>query len=99
VEGESGGFSIVKVLKIDAEGVHIRVFSNRFAQRPADIDISNLYMAGIDRKDDEELGLGHLPLRRETFSGWKPQLIKVVPVQPAELEGYEMWKEGKGGYF
>src|SRR4051812_2989510 len=76
VEGEKGGFSIVKILKLDDGGVHIRAYSNRFPQRPSEIDISRLYMAGINRKDDEELGMGHLPLSRESFSGWKPVLIK-----------------------
>ncbi len=99
VEAEKSGFSIVKILKLDAAGVHIRAYSNRFPQRPNDIDASTLYMAGIDRKPDEELGMGHLPLSRESFSEWKPILMKVVPVEPAELEGYEMWKDAKGGYF
>lgn len=99
VEGEKGGYSIVKILKLDIVGVHIRTYSNRFPQRPTDVDVSKLYMAGIDRKPDEELGMGHLPLSRESFSGWKPELIKVVPVVPDELEGYKMWEEAKGGYF
>jgi len=99
VEGEKGGFSIVKILKLDSAGVHIRAYSNRFPQRPTDIDVSTLYMAGIDRKPEEELGMGHLPLSRDSFSGWKPELIWVVPVEPAELEGYEIWKDAKGGYF
>ena len=99
VEGEKGGFSIVKILKVDDAGVHIRAYSNRFPQRPTDVDVTTLYMAGIDRKPDEELGMGHLPLGKESFSGWKPKFIKVIPVDPTELEGYEMWKEAKGGYF
>lgn len=99
VEGETGGFSVVKILKLDDGGVHIRVYSNRFPQRPGDIDVSKLYMAGIDHKPDEEMGMGHLPLGNESFDGWKPELIKVVSVAPAELEGYEIWKESGGGYF
>jgi hypothetical protein len=99
VEGEKGGFSVVKILKVDGTGVHIRAYSNRFSQRPSEIDASKLYMAGIDRKPDEELGMGHLPLRKESFLGWKPVLIKVVPVELAELEGYNMWKDANGGYF
>lgn len=99
VEAEKGGYSIVKILKLDTVGVHIRAYSNRFPQRPTDVEVSKLYMAGIDREPDEELGMGHLPLSRESFSGWKPVLIKVVPVVPDELEGYKMWEEAKGGYF
>lgn len=99
VEAEKGGFSIVKILKLDAVGVHIRAYSNRFPQRPTDVDVTKLYMAGMNRNPDEELGMGHLPLSKESFAGWKPELIKVVSVEQAELEGYEMWKEAKGGYF
>ena len=99
VEGEKGGYSVVKILKLDASGVHIRAYSNRFPQRPTDVDVSKLYMAGIDRKPDEELGMGHLPLGRESFSGWNPKFIKVVPVDASELEGYKMWEEAQGGYF
>ena len=43
--------------------------------------------------------MGYLPLSRQSFTGWKPEFIKVVPAEPAELEGYEMWKEANGGDF
>ena len=99
VEAERGGFSVVKVLKLDSGGVHIRLYSNHFDQRPSDIDVSGLYMAGVTRKPEEELGMGHLPLSHESFAGWRPKLINIVPVQSTELEGYEMWREAKGGYF
>ena len=33
-QNEEGIFSIVKVLKLDDGGVHIRLFSNMFAARP-----------------------------------------------------------------
>lgn len=99
VEGEKGGFSIVKILKVDDVGVHIRMYSNRYPQRPTDVDVSGLYMAGMNRGPDEELGMEHLPLGRESFAGWKPQLIKVVTVEPAELDGYQIWKDANGGYF
>ena len=99
VEAERGGFSIVKVLKLDPAGVHIRLYSNHFARRPSEIDVSTLYMAGVTRKPNEELGMGHLPLSRASFAGWKPKLIKIVSVESTELEGYEMWRQAKGGYF
>ena len=99
VEAERGGFSIVKILKLDPAGVHIRLYSNHFAQRPSEIEVSALYMAGVTRKPDEELGMGHLPLRNASFAGWRPKLIKIVSVENTELEGYEMWRQAKGGYF
>ena len=99
VKAERGGFAIVKILKVDPAGVHIRLYSNHFAQRPSEIDASALYMAGVARKPNEDLGMGHLPLSLASFSGWRPKLIKVVSVENAELEGYEMWRQAKGGYF
>ena len=99
VESEDGGYSVAKILKLDTEGVHIRLFSNQFPTRPSDVDTSKLYMAGINHKPDEQLGIGHLPLSRASFQNWKPVQIKVVSVNADELEGYEMWKASGGGYF
>jgi len=99
VESENGGYSIVKILKLDPEGVHVRLYSNHFSKRPSDVDPANLYMAGIDHRPEENLGLGHLPLSRTSFEGWRAVLIKVVAVEADELDGYDTWKEAGGGYF
>ena len=90
---------MVKILKLDPEGVHVRIYSNHFAIRPNDVDVATLYMAGTTSPSGHNLGIGHLPLLRASFVNWRPRLIKVVLVDPSELDGYEMWKEGKGGYF
>jgi hypothetical protein len=99
VAHENGKYIVVKILKLDAEGVHVRSYSNLFGHRPRDVDESKLYMAGIDHKPSEALGMGHLPLAKESFRQWDAQLIKVVPVRDSELEGYRMWLDAKGGYF
>jgi hypothetical protein len=98
--GETGAFTVIKILELDDEGVHIRSYSNRFAEHPAQLDETTLYLAGFDKRADEELGMGHLPLSKQSFAGWDVRLIKVVPVTPDELEGYELWKEqANGSYF
>ena len=89
----------MKVLKVDDQGVHVRVYSNHFDSRPAELDESSLYITGIDRDPNEQLGMGHLPLSKDSFGAWQPRYITTVPVDAAELEGYEMWKEAGGGYF
>jgi hypothetical protein len=94
-----GGFSILKILKIDENGCHIRVYSNNFSIRPSSIDENQLYMAGINRKPKETLGMGHLPLSKSSFTGWGVVFIKKSTVSSEELEGYRMWLEAKGGYF
>lgn len=99
VPAEAGKYSIVKILKTDGGGVHLRIYSNLFPSRPTAVDESKLYMAGMDHKPHELLGMGHSPISYESFRQWQPELIKVVPVQPDELEGYRMWLDAKGGYF
>jgi hypothetical protein len=96
---EEGTYSVLKILKVDGEGVHIRLYSNQFLERPTDVDEDTLYMAGVDREPDAVLGIGHLPLSKQSFTGWDAQFIKAVPVEEGELEGYEMWLEAEGGYF
>jgi hypothetical protein len=100
VATEKGDFSVVKILKLESDGVHISVYSNRFPERPSDVDVAKLFMAGINSdKPDDELGMEDLPLRRHAFSELSPQLIKVVPIESSELEAYEMWKKAGGGYY
>jgi hypothetical protein len=99
VPHENGKYIVVKILKVDAGGVHVRSYSNLFDQRPRDVDESKLYMADIDHKSSEALGMGHLPVAKESFRQWDAQLIKVVRVRDDELEGYRMWLDAKGGYF
>jgi hypothetical protein len=98
-QNDDGSYSVLKILKVDDHGVHVRLYSNQFSQRPNDVDSNTLYMAGIDRKPDERLGMGHLPISKASFSSWGAQYIKTVPVTDDELEGYRMWLDAEGGYF
>lgn len=97
--GENGGFSVLKILKLDDGGVHVRLYSNHFAAPPTKIDESTLYMAGMDRKPDEQMGMGHAPISKKGFAQWKAVFIQQSSVKKEEMEGYEMWLEAKGGYF
>jgi len=97
--GEKGGYSAFKILKLDDYGVHVRLYSNQFSEPPKKIDESTLYMAGINRKPSETLGMGHAPVSKKSFEGWKATFVQQSTVKEGELEGYKMWLEGKGGYF
>lgn len=96
---ENGSYSVLKILKVDPHGVHVRMYSNQFAEHPSKLEEAALYMAGMDRKANESLGMGHAPISKRSFASWGIRFIKVVPVEPEELEGYEMWREASGGYF
>ena len=96
---DNGSYSVLKILKLDDQGVHVRVYSNQFSSPPSKIDESTLFMGGVDHKPNETLGMGHAPLSKKSFEGWKATFFQQSTVKEEELEGYKMWAEAKGGYF
>ena len=56
-------------------------------------------MAGMDRKPNEGLGMGHMPLSKKTFDAWHATFFQQSTVKETELHGYKMWLDAKGGYF
>lgn len=96
---KGSGYNVLKILKLDDHGVHIRLYSNHFVAAPTRVDEATLYMAGIDHKPGEALGIGHLPLSTASFAGWRPVFVQQSTVKPDELEGYEEWKKASAGYF
>lgn len=94
-----GSYSVLKILKIDDEGFHVRLYSNQFAEPPKKIDESALYMAGMHKKPGERLGMGHAPISKKSFLTWHAVFFQQSTVKEEELEGYKMWLDGKGGYF
>jgi hypothetical protein len=93
-----GSFGVVKVLVEDPSTVHLRLYQNRFTQRPESVDPATLNLGSTD-DEDGGLGIGHLPLARRDFLGWRPVLLMKQSVSEDELEGYQMWKEAGGGVF
>ena len=96
---EDGRYTVLKILKTDAQGVHIRMYSNVFAEPPTKIDETALYLAGMNRKPNEALGMGHAPISKKSFSTWGAKFVQQSSVAELELEGYNMWLEAGGGYF
>lgn len=98
-KNDNGSYSVLKILKLDDGGVHVRLYSNQFPTPPAKVDETTLYMVGVDRKSNETLGMGHAPISKRSFEGWKATFIQQSTVKDEELEGYKIWLEEKGGYF
>lgn len=88
-------FAIAKVLKVELEIVHVRIYKEHFPQRPRFIDPGRLTLGTIH--DEDGFGMGHLPLRFETFQNREPLFLTHSPVTADELAGYQMWKEAEGG--
>ena len=90
VEASEGKFGIIKVLVINEEEAHIKVYKNKYAKRPAQVAAKELSMGAITDKGG--FGIGHLPLDRQGFDNSKPVVIGFEEVTKDELAGYEMWK-------
>ena len=100
VESGDGTYGVVKILKLELEIVHIRLYRNKFEERPRAIDPATLELGTIY---DDSFGIGHLPLGAREFDAWAPRVLAHAAVEAEELEGYEMWREaadgGEGGVF
>ena len=107
------GFAVAKVLVVERGAVHVRVYSNRYADRPLAIEPAALFLAPIpdftdaalnatrpeQRPDPGAFGIGHLPLRPASWAAWQPRLIASDDVADDELEGYRTWRDQRGGVF
>jgi hypothetical protein len=107
------GIAIARVLATQWRVVHVRVYSNRYGERPREIDRATLFMTPLrgfaeldlnatrpeERPDPGPFAIGHVPLRVGSFAAWRPRLIAVARVEDEELEGYRTWKEEGGGVF
>lgn len=108
---DNRGYAIARVVATGVGDVHVRVYSNRYRDRPSSIDRSQLFLAATpdmsdaalnatrpeDRADPGAFAIGHLPLRRRSFLAWRPRLIRVEPLEPADLEGYRAWRASRSG--
>jgi hypothetical protein len=88
-------FGVAKILKLEPDKIHIRVYKQRFGSRPRSVALDQLTLGAID--DTDGIGAGHVPLLITTFKRWQPVFLTYSEVKPDELEGYEAWKNHNGG--
>jgi hypothetical protein len=55
----------MKVLAVDHSAIHVRLYKNRFTNRPQSVDTRELSLGSID--DPDGFGVGHLPLSHSTL--------------------------------
>ena len=96
---EDGTWSMLKILKTDDHGVHVRLYSNAFNELPTSVDEGSLYLAGVDLKPGEHLGMGHMPISYASFRGWGASFVQQSSVSEEELDGYALWRDAEGGYW
>ena len=95
VEAERGGFRVVKMLAVERKGVHIRLYRNRFTERPPEIEPDTLTLGS---PEDADAGTEHAAVLLKTFMAWKPVFIGQGSVSEEEMEGYRVWQESLGEY-
>lgn len=95
---DSSAIRIAKVLKLEPPIVHLRIYKEKFENRPVRVEVKNLTLGTIH--DGDGYGVGHLPVSDRQFRAWAPRLLASVDVAQEELDGYIFWKEeAEGSYF
>ena len=95
VRSEGELFGVIKVLAVADGVVHVRLYREKFPERPKLIASTSLTLGSIS--DSGGFGMGHLPLSGPTFDSWVPVPFQNEPVTEDELAGYRMWQEDSGG--
>ena len=98
-KNDNGTYSVMKLLKVEGSGVHVRIYSNQFDSPPTKVDEATLIMAGPDHKPTETLGVADAPMKAEAFANYKATFVQQSTVSPQELEGYNTWKKAGGEYY
>jgi hypothetical protein len=96
---EDGQFGVMKVLVVDNQGVHVRLYAQRFKERPQASNLHDLSTAPVETEHGNPFSFGHLPFTCPSFLTWEPQTVGSEPVTEEELKGYRMWQKADGGYF
>ncbi len=100
IRNEGPGYNVLKLLKIDDGGYHIKVYSNIFPDMPVEIDETALVIVGLlDKQPNTDPGISHVPIAKQNFESWKLTFIQHGQVVEDDLEGYYVWKETQKNYF
>lgn len=102
---DAPGFGLVKLLKQGFGGVHVKVFSNTWSERPAAVEEHLLQTAPADlapviagRAPTDPLATAHLALKHATFTAALPEFVATALIDPDELLPIEAWKIGNGAF-
>lgn len=93
---DAGGYRATKILLLDDAVVHIRVFANKYPDRPDAIDAEELDMGVLG---SGSYGIGHVPITRKSWEDMNPVFLHQESVSDAELQGYNAWRAAGGGVF
>jgi hypothetical protein len=78
-------WTVLKILKIEDDVIHLRICGNRFWRRPSGAMLTDL-----------DWGIGHMPVGRSTVEGWQLVHVATQAVSDEELAGYRIWASDEG---
>ena len=93
---EEGSYAPAKVLARDRKGVHLRLYSDRWAAPPDRLDPWALRM---ERFDARVPGVGHIPMTVNAYVAMEPTFERLALTVSREFDGLRTWEEAQGGYF
>ncbi len=99
VLAEDGQFGVMKVLVVDDHGIHVRLFTERFKERPQLSELHGLTVMPAFPEHTYQFSFGHMPFTFSSFTSWEPQVLGFEPVSEEELAGYRLWQKENGDYF
>ena len=73
-------WTMLKILKIEDDVIHVRTYGNRFWRRPSIAALVNL-----------DWSIGHMPFAKSAVENWHLDHITTQSVSDDELEGYRIW--------
>ncbi len=88
VELDQGEYRVVKILAMADGIVHVRLYADRFGERPFEVDPGQLDLGATDKY----FGIRHLPVSAENFATWRHGAVGHEDVRADELDGYEIWQ-------
>ena len=88
-----GQFSVVKILVLEPNAVHVRVYKQRFSSRPTSVDPASLTLGQLGGKDS--FSIGHLPLSKTSFARWEPVFITQQSNNPCPILNWKDTEHGK----
>ena len=90
-------FGVVKIIILEEDTIRIRLYKNRFQDRPQTLDLKTLALGPMHERKGR-LTMSHLlPVRRSEFLTWKPRLMMQTEVTEDELNGSMRWQQAGRG--
>ena len=99
VPHESSSYVVVKILKTDSIGVHLRLYSNVFNEKPEVVNEAELKVLSFNNELNLPAGAEHVAISHNSFNNWGASFVQQSEVSEEELIGFQEWFNAKGGFF